>query len=111
MEIGVKCVNDKFSAEAFLGYSPEVDAEDKDQHLLRNLVSRSDCDGDAWLVSLHGRYNINLSWFVTLQADYIKIDTDGKSTSHEPGEEDITIYQEIESTQTFWSISVGYPFN
>ncbi len=58
MEIGTQFkIKDKLSVEARLGYSPFVNVEDEDHHLLRSKVNKGDCDGHAILFSLEGRYD------------------------------------------------------
>ena len=60
---------DNLYVEVSLGYSPIVDAEDEDHHLLRSKVNKSDCDGDAILLSLEGRYDLPKNWFFELGVD------------------------------------------
>lgn len=111
MEVGTQLKsNGKFSLEASLGYSPIVDAEDRDNHILRSKVSEGDFDGDAILFSLEGRYDFQENWFLMLQASYTEIDTDGKSRSYFNGEYSHTIDQETESRQIFTVLSIGRAF-
>lgn len=111
MQIGTQFkIKDKFRLEASLGYSPIVNVEDEDHHLLRSKVSKGDCDGDAFLLSLEGRYDFLKHWFLTLQLDYMTIDTDGKQKQYSYGEWTATIDQEIESEQIFAALAVGYAF-
>lgn len=111
MEIGTQFkIKDKFSVEASLGYSPIVNVTDEDNHILRSKVSEGDCDGDAILLSLEGRYDFLTHWFLTLHLDYMKIETDGKQKQYTDGEWTATIDQEIESKQIFTALSVGYAF-
>ena len=101
---------DTFTVEMSLGYSPIVNVEDEDQHLLRSKVNEGDCDGTAILFSLEGRYDFFKNWFLTLGFDYVKIETDGKSEAFFSGVYDHTIDLEIESEQLFAGITVGYAF-
>lgn len=111
IEIGTQFkIKDKFCVEASLGYSPLVNVTDEDNHLLRSKVSEGDCDGDAILLSLEGRYDFLTHWFLTLQLDYMTIDTDGKQKQYTYGEWTATIDQEIESEQIFAALAVGYAF-
>ena len=108
----------KFSLEASLGYSPIVNVEDEDTHLLREhpdthrrpKVNEGDCDGQAILLSLEGRYDFLKHQFLTLQVDYTKIDTDGTSDASFGGVYDHTIDLEIESKQVYTAITAGYAF-
>ncbi len=111
IEIGIqRSFKDKFSVEASLGYSSIVDAEDEDVHILRAMVSEADCDGDAILFFLKGRYDPSRNWFVMAEFDYTKIEVDGKSITYVGGEYSNTIDQEIKSKQIFAVLSVGYAF-
>ena len=96
--------------EASLGYSPIVKVEDEDHHLLLSKIGKGDCDGDAILVSLEGRYDFEQNWFLTLQVDYATIDADGKSKSYVEGNYHHTIDRQIESEQIFTALRVGYTF-
>lgn len=111
MEIGTQFkIKDKFRLEASLGYSPLVNVTDEDNHILRSKISEGDCDGDAILLSLEGRYDFLTHWFLTLQLDYMMIETDGKQKQYTYGEWTATIDQEIESEQIFAALAVGYAF-
>ena len=101
-------IRDKFSVEASLGYSPIVRVDDEDQHLLRSKVNRGDCDGDAILFSVEGRYDFPNNWFLTLQLDYTKIDADGESKAYFDDVYDHTIDLEIKSRQVYTILAVGY---
>jgi len=105
---------EKVTLEAFVGYSPIVNAEDKDDHLLRSLLSEGDCDGTAIMVGIDARYDITKHWFGLLGFDYISIDTDGTQTQSSYAGE-LTglvskIDQEITSSQTYFYIEAGYSF-
>ena len=111
IEIGTQLtIKDKFSVEASLGYSPIVNVTDEDNHILRSKVSEGDCDGDAILLSLEGRYDFPKHWFLTLHLDYMTIDTDGRQKQYTYDEWTGTIDQEIESKQIFTAFAVGYAF-
>ncbi len=101
---------DNLYVEVSLGYSPIVDAEDEDHHLLRSKVNKSDCDGDAILFSLEGRYDLPKNWFLALGVDYTRIDTDGRSKAFFSGIYDHTIDIVIESEQVFYGLNIGYAF-
>jgi len=111
IEIGIqRSFKDKFSVDASLGYSSIVDAEDEDVHILRSRVSEADCDGDAIMFFLKGRYDFSKNWFVMAEFDYTKIEVDGKSITYSNGEYSHTIDQEIKSKQIFGVLSVGHAF-
>jgi outer membrane protease len=111
IEIGTHYIfTNKLSLDANLGYSPIVHAEDLDVHVLRAKVSEGDCDGDAILFSLKGRYNVSRSWFFALQLDYTYINTDGRQKQYTDGAWSATIDQEITSEQLFGVLYAGYAF-
>jgi outer membrane protease len=102
--------NNKWDLNANLGYSPIVHAEDLDVHVLRAKVSEGECDGDAILFSLEGRYTVSPNWFLALQLDYMYITTDGRQKQYTDGAWSATIDQKITSEQLFGVLSVGYSF-
>lgn len=115
IEVGAQYkFTDKISLDASLGYSPIVTVEDEDQHLLRNKVNKGDLDGDAFLFSVEGRYDIFKNWFLTLGIDYVKIETDkGDMVATFEGADSIynhTVTEEVESEQTSVMFRVGYAF-
>jgi len=111
MEIatGLK-IKDGFHVEASLGYSPMVNVTDEDNHILRDRVTKGDCDGDAVLFSLKGHYEFWNPWFLTIQVGYMNIDTDGKETQYLGGELYCTIDKKIKSNQMFAGFAVERPF-
>ncbi len=110
MEIAAELkTRNKFHIEATLGYSPMVNVTDEDNHILRDKVSKGDCDGDATLFSLKGHYEFWKPWFLTIQVGYMSIDTDGKQTQYIEGELLGTIDQKIKSQQMFIGFAVVYP--
>ena len=111
MEIGTQFTfKNKFSLEASLGYSPIVNVEDEDHHIVRSMVSKGDCDGAALLWSLEGRYDITKNWFLTLGLDIKRIETDGKLLFVEGEYENHKIEQKIESNQVYTALTAGYAF-
>jgi outer membrane protease len=111
IEIGTQYIfTNKWSLDASLGYSPIVHAEDLDVHVLRAKVSEGNCDGDAILFSLKGRYAVSQSWFFALQLDYTYINADGRQKQYTDGAWSATIDQEITSEQLFGAFSIGYAF-
>jgi outer membrane protease len=113
MQIGTQFkIKDKFRLEASLGYSPIVNAEDEDGHLLRDppIFAKGDCDGDAILFSFTGRYDFPKNWFFMAEFDYTQIDTDGTQKNYINGEWVWTTDETIESEQIFTVFAVGYAF-
>lgn len=111
IEIGTHyVVNNKWSLNANLGYSPIVHADDLDVHVLRAKVSEGDCDGDAILFSLNGRYTVSPNWFLALQIDYTYITADGRQKQYTDGAWSATIDQKITSEQVYGVLCAGYAF-
>ncbi len=99
---------------ARLAYSPIVQAEDTDRHLLREFggkTSTGDMEGTAWLVDLSGRYHLTSALSVAAGFQYLQIEVDGDQyQQYGIGIPIGTLYQEAESTQTSAYLSVGYRF-
>ncbi|MDY6905616.1 MAG: omptin family outer membrane protease [Thermodesulfobacteriota bacterium] len=103
--------NDRVSMSFNVGYSPYADAEDEDQHLLRNRIARGDCDGYAILGDINSRYAFADQWAVNIQADYCYISTDGISKTYDTaGNWQNTIDQETESKQASIGIAIEFEF-
>jgi outer membrane protease len=95
-------------------FSPIVQAEDTDHHLLREYggkTSTGDMEGTAWMVDLSGCYYITPALSVTAGFQYLQIEVDGDQyQTYGIGIPIGTFYQEAESTQTSAYLSVGYRF-
>ena len=87
-------------------------AQDKDQHLLRDLTAKvdSDWDGYTYIGSFEARYNINEHWFCKASGELIHVNVDAESYTTQPGVKPYTIHQEINSNQSHFGVSVGYGF-
>ena len=107
-------INDKFSLAGSFAWSPIVDAEDEDHHLLRKnggKICTGDMDGDAYMINLSAKYNFTPSWFLKGGFHYTKIDVDGEQYQiYGNGVPIGTIREESESTQTSEYLTVGYTF-
>ena len=93
-----------------IGYSQIVDVEDYDNHILRSKRSRGECEGDAILFSLSGRYCFINNLFFTLQFDYITVEAEGRQKQRQDGIYIGSIDQKITSKQKFLSFESGYRF-
>jgi len=96
--------------DVMLGYSPYVTIEDEDRHLLRSLVSESDCEGDALLFSFVGDLGFSTRWSLAMKYDYMYIDTDGKERQYLDGEYIATIDQKNFSDLHMFEISLNCRF-
>ena len=99
-----------FTVAGSFSYSPWVEAEDEDHHLLRDKVSKGDMDGDAYMIDVSGTYYFLSSWFLEGGFHYTKIDVDGDQNQSINGVPLGTIYEESESTQTSGYLNIGYRF-
>lgn len=68
---------DRWGVEAKLCYTSYVEAEDEDDHILRNKISRGDCDGWGLLLGMNAIFEAKSNWTFRVGVDYIKIETDG----------------------------------
>lgn len=103
-------ISPDFSVAGSFAYSPFVDAQDKDNHILRDKISEGDMDGTAYMIDVSGTYNISPSWFVEGGVHYAKIDVDGTQTQSFSGVPVYLVSQESESSQTSGYLKVGYKF-
>jgi len=105
-------VGEKFLMELGVAYAPFVDFQDEDQHLLRDKVNRADHDwaGDAAFVRLKGRYNFTPHWFLELDAEVMKIESEGESNAYFGGVWNHSIEHEVESDQYSAYLSIGASF-
>jgi outer membrane protease len=107
-------LRDKIRLQANVGYSPIVQVKDEDHHLLRDKVNKGDLDGEAFLISLAGRYDLFKNFFLALEFDYRKIETDkGDMVATFGGANSIfnhTVTEEVESEQMTTTFKVGYTY-
>lgn len=111
LKLGAKGnISDEMQVETSVRYAPRVWAKDRDNHVARGLYSEGDCEGTAWFWSLIARYDFPNRWFMLFEFDYNRITTDGDTKTYNGGRWDHTIDDEIESTQTYFSLTAGYRF-
>ncbi len=102
------------SVEGALGYSPLVQASDRDDHLLRSKISEGSDKGSAWLFDLKLRLQATRHWFAALGVSGLFIDTSGTQKQRFYAGENLgyeaTIDQTLTSSQTCGSFEVGFSF-
>ncbi|MDY6905615.1 MAG: omptin family outer membrane protease [Thermodesulfobacteriota bacterium] len=103
-------VDNKTDLNFSVGYSPYAEAEDEDNHLQRNRVSKAECEGEATLLSLDTRFALTKHWFTGFSVDYRYIEADGPSVTLVNGAWNNTINEEIESEQSIFSVNIGCRF-
>lgn len=95
-------------------YSPFVDAEDTDNHLLREFggkINTGDMDGDAYMFDVSGKYLFTSALFLEAGFHYLRIEVDGTQNQvYGWGFPLGTVAEEAESTQTSGYLSIGYKF-
>ncbi|MBN1637318.1 MAG: omptin family outer membrane protease [Deltaproteobacteria bacterium] len=114
VELSADATFKNFNMLLSLGYSPYVQAEDDDGHLLRRdpgpIFAEGECDGNAYLASLQGKYNFMKHFFMMLDLSYMKINTEGEQDNFVDGQWVWTTDEEIESEQIYIGLSLGYSF-
>lgn len=103
-------LNPNFRINGRFAYAPWVDAEDRDQHLLRYKENRGSYDGYAFMVAADAMYDFTQHWFMTGGVSHTSIDVDGEQNSSFFGYHDHTIQAEMESRQTAIYLTAGYRF-
>ena len=103
-------ITPNFAIGGSFSYSPWVNAEDEDHHLIRNIVFKGDMDGDAVMIDLSGIYDFHSSWFFEGGLHYTKINVDGDQTQWIDGVTLGAAHEESESTQTSGYLNIGYRF-
>lgn len=97
-----------------LAYSPIVNAEDTDNHLLREYggkINTGDMDGNSYMFDLSGKYMFTPALFVEAGFQYMNIEVDGTQDQvYGWGYPLGTVAEEAESTQTSGYLTIGYKF-
>jgi len=122
---------DRIKVSGTFGFSPglsqfpfHVWASDRDNHLLRGMVSKTDSTGDALMYGLHG--GIDISWWhresmrLVLNADYeyMRIHTTGDmDTTQDIYEGDVyqgtatsSIPEDVKSSQKYFDLNLSFSF-
>lgn len=98
--------------DVMFGYSPDVTIKDEDHHLLRNpiIISKSKCDGEAFLFAFTCDYRFSTRWSLGMKYDYTFIDTDGIEKQDHVGEFTSIIEQKNFSDLHAYEMSLSYRF-
>lgn len=104
-------IGDNFTLSGSFAYAPWVEADDKDNHVLRNRIAEGDMEGDAYMFDMSARYNFTSSWFMVAGFHYLTIDVDGTMTVAVNGVPVISSEDETtESEQISGYVKVGFTF-
>ncbi|HPX61666.1 MAG TPA: omptin family outer membrane protease [Deltaproteobacteria bacterium] len=105
---------DRFSLDGSFAWSPLVNARDEDNHLLREnggKICKGNMDGNAYMVNLSARYNLNSAWFLKGGFNFAYIDVDGDQHQvYGNGMQIGTVRETSQSTQISGFLSLGYAF-
>jgi hypothetical protein len=96
--------------DASIGFSPLVYVKDRDNHVLREKISRGNLYGHAMLYSLNLTGHISENWFTTINVNYTSIDTEGEQKQYFSDILYATIDEEVTSHQTSALFNIGYSF-
>jgi outer membrane protease len=115
VEIGARWAGGPWNVELRGGFSPFVQAEDRDDHVAREILSTTDADGTGGFADLAVRYTFAERWSVEARGTVLGFSVEGPSKNlvygsadpeMVPGEE-WTIDEEIESTQYGASMGIA----
>ena len=119
LQLAGRAKGGRFSVEGRVAYAPSVTMNDRDDHLDRDILAKTDAEGDAWLAEISSEYAFEGGWFARVGIQWMTCSVDGPSKNlvYGPGEsgdntpgERWTIYEEITSSQSFFSVAVGRRF-
>lgn len=114
---GSWCIAPNFRINGRFAFSPWVDVDDRDEHLLRYdyiglgyKESTGHMQGTAVIVGIDAEFDITPSLYINGGFDYTDIETDGESASSYSGYYSHTVYEEWESVQATGFAKIGYRF-
>ena len=119
LQLAGRAKGGRFSVEGRVAYAPSVTMNDRDDHLDRDILAKTDAEGDAWLAEISSEYAFEGGWFARVGIQWMTCSVAGPSENlvYGPGEngrntpgERWTIYEEITSSQSFFSVAVGRRF-
>lgn len=93
-----------------LAFSPWAMVKDKDQHLLRNRVSKGSYDGNAIIFDLGVMLQTSNMYRFSLSYRYINIASDGEQRVRDDGIYSHTIHAENNSEHDIFSLTLKVPF-
>ncbi len=117
VQLGLQTNWEKFSAGIEVGYGPSITAEDRDNHVLRLRISRSETDGDAIFGKIRAQYDIHDQLYLFTNFSYMQIETEGEQVQQGIGSSGGSLYfyqntidTEITSDQASFGIGLGMKF-
>jgi outer membrane protease len=114
-ELVVNFYTKKFKGALTYQFSPFVNAQDEDKHLLRSKISKGDCDGYMNAGRFNCSYDFTKHIFAGLDFSYRQIQTTGTQRQHQLATADVVewwgdIDEDVFSEQIESAVSVGYKF-
>jgi len=79
---GLYSFDNAFKADIEINYSPWVKAEDKDDHLLRDKLSKGNCEGSLFMVGGNLSWEFKKNWTWEIGVNYTTINTQGKQRQY-----------------------------
>lgn len=97
-----------------LGFSPDAQIKDEDDHAIRSILAKTDASGTAVKLALQGRFDYNQYVFGLIRGDFIAYNVDGTEHDFVYGGPDAgdswSIHHDISSIQDNFTIAVGVKF-
>ncbi len=96
---------DQFFLSMSFGYSDWVEAEDRDDHLLRSKLSEAKCRGVAYALALNLEWRFCPRWVLSIGSEYVDIDTNGTQYQGFYAGPSLGTTYEVDDTMTasYWS--------
>ncbi len=103
---------EKLSFDVGLAYAPWLNFRDRDDHLLRDRVSKADhhWNGSGAMVNSSVRYDLADNWFMNADLELVYLNSKGRTDVYDAGAWHHSITEKIQSRQTSIFISLGYRF-
>jgi outer membrane protease len=80
-----RCRKPSWTLEGSLGYSPYLIIEDKDDHLLRGILSETWAEGHGFKAEIQGQWHLTGQWSLVAGASALDLYAEGSQRSHAYG--------------------------
>lgn len=115
LEFCARARQDPITVEGRIAWSPFVSADDRDVHVLRDILAETDADGSALLAEASLRWDFAAAWYLRFRAQYAAFRADGPSHTliYGPAEdpdlegERWTIHEKLRSAQVMMFLALG----
>ena len=99
-----------FNLNLALAYSGWVSVKDEDHHLLRDLATKAETEGNAYLITLNGDWQILPQFELAVGGEYVDEDTAGFEKQYVSGVYIGRVKDKITFSSYLLSAKVGYRF-